>query len=622
MKIYHTLLACLLLNIYLVVQAEAEDLTIDPYDIIAEHYEAVGGLDRIKGIKTVYTEGKYNIVGSELAGEYKSWEEKPLRSRLEVDLNVVKIITGDNGEFRWRIDPNGKILVQKDEATIKERTVDSLMETFSHLDLDSPYFTIKYRGVENINNEECYIVEITNSVNKDIVKNYYSMKNYYLMKKVVTKPDREEHTEYSDFRRVEGQIKPFLEVNTTLPTGEILKLEHTSYTFNEIFDKDLFEPPQADVKDFIFANGESAEDIPFDFIENNIYLPVNIGGKEKLWVLDCGASVTVMDSAYASELGLIFEGPIKARAAVGVVDLYFATIPSYSLDGIVFEKQTVMTMNLRDLFQKVLGLEIAGILGYDFLSRFVTKIDYANEKLSFYSPDRFEYSGDGKIVDSPLDEERMFSIPVTVDKKYSGNWQLDIGASGNAFHYPFAVDNGLIERKGTTALFFGASGPGQTVRSRFETMELDGLKVRDILIDVPKETGSGAFSARSLAGNIGNSFLKHFVLYLDYDKQQIILEKGDDYDTKFAEPKSGLGVWYADDKSVEVFFVAPDTPADKAGIKKDDIIISVNGIKIEYLDGLIALRKLFKEEAGTTYVFGIKRDGEYMEKTVTLQNMY
>ena len=415
---------------------------------------------------------------------------------------------------------------------------------------------------------------------------------------------------------------PFNELIETLPTGEKQEVIYTKYEFGQVIDPVMFEPPQDDVDDFEFVNGSSAEHVPFHFIALNIYVPVNIDGKERLWVLDCGASVTVIDSSFAAELGLEFQGPIKAQSPSGVVDLYYVSIPSFRLQGIVFKEQLVMTMSLRPLFKKVHGMEVVGVLGYDFLSRFVTRIDYANEELSFYHPDDFTYAGKGSIIDAPLSEARMFSVPVTVDNTYSGKWQLDIGASGNDFSYPYANEHGLLGRKGLESVSFGAAGPSKSIRARFDKMAVDGFSIEKPVIDIPMREGTGVFSGRSLAGNVGNTFFRHFILYLDYQRQQVIFEKGDDYQKKFPDGKSGVQFWYNDNHEIEVMFVAPGTPAEKTGLQKGDIVKAINGIEVDYFENIIAIREMLAEEAGTIYRFSILRDGRVMELDLILQDLY
>ncbi|MDH4211658.1 MAG: aspartyl protease family protein [candidate division WOR-3 bacterium] len=592
----------------------------DPYQILEKHFEAVGGLNNLKALKTMYKEGTIVNLGAGLEGTFKEWSERPLKLRQETDLKVVSEVSGDDGEVSWHVDANGKVLIRRDEHTLKEREVRRLMEEYEYLNPGSEYFTLTFEGVEKLEGSDCYVLKMTNKINEDIQMNFYDRSNFYLLKTMILKPDNEVHISYSDFRRVNGLVFPFREVIRQLPTDETVSVEYSTYRFGVGLDAALFEPPAEDVEDFVFANGISAENAPVEFIENHIYLPVNIMGKERLWVLDCGASVNVIDSSFAAEAGLAFEGPIKGRGASGIVDLYFVTIPAYSVGGILFNQQKVVAFNFRHLFKKALGLDVVGILGYDFLSRFVTKIDYAKQTISFYHPAKFKYTGKGKVFDSPL-QSNMLNLQVTVDGKYAGKWTLDIGAPDLDFHYPYAEEHGLLDRSGFDIMAGDAAGFTTSRISKFKTVEVGGFVIKDPWIGTPHEEGTGVFASETVIGNIGNSFLSNFVLYLDYNGQRVILEKGNDFGVELPRPKSGLQFYYNDENDVEVVFISPGTPAEDAGFQKGDIIKSVNGIGVQYYDGVIALRELMRADAGTTYTIEILRGDKSLVKKLTLKDL-
>ncbi len=620
MKSGRFMMTILLVLIGLVMPIYSEQLLSDPYQILQKHFEATGGLENLKAQRTMYKEGSILIEAAGLEGIFKQWSERPLRLRQETDLKVVTSVTGDNGEFSWYVDANEKLLIQRDEITMKERKVRKLMEEYEHLNPHSEYFTVTFEGVEKIEGRDCYVVKIVNKINQDIQLNYYDKASFYLLRTNTIKPDSEGHVSYADFRKVNGFILPFSETVRQLPTDQTFVITYSSYKLGIDIDGTLFEPPSEDVEDFAFENGVSAENNPVQFIENHIYMPVNIMGKERLWVLDCGASVNVIDSSFAAELGLAFEGPIKGQGASGVVDFYFATMPAYSVGSITFKEQKAAVFSFRHLFKKVLGLDVVGILGYDFLSRFVTKIDYANQTISFYDPEKFEYTGKGEIFDSPL-QGNMLGLQITVDGKYSGKWNLDIGAPDLDFHFPYAEAHGLLDKDGFDVMAGDAAGFTTTRISKYKTVEVGGFVIKDPWIGTPREEGTGAFSAETVIGNIGNLFLRNFVLYLDYYDQRVILERGEDFGAGFPRPKSGLQFHYNDDNDVEVVFVSPNTPADEAGFQKGDIIKAVNGIDVQYFDGLIALRNLLKAKEGTTYMVEISRGGKILVKQLTLKNL-
>jgi len=593
----------------------------DPYEILKRHYEALGGLDKLKAEKSTYTEGTVVLEGTGLQGTFTQWNAHPLRMRQELDLKVIKQISGDNGQFSWEVDANGKVQIKKDEKTIKARKVRKLMAEYDHLDPESPNFGLTFEGIEKVGECDCYVIEITNIINKNIRLDYYNTSNFYLEKTVEIQPDQEIRTLYSDYRDVKGVKHAFLEKQEILPIGQKATIEISKYEVNANIDNALFEPPGQDVKDFQFVNGESAENIPFQFIENHIYLLVNINGQERLWILDSGAGKTVIDFNYASELGLEMEGDIKGMGVGHTVKVSLTTLPPFTIQGLQFNKQKIVALDISPLFRKIIGLDVVGILGYDFLSRFTTKIDYTNKTLSFYDPGKFIYNGNGVVLDAPL-VDNMFVVPMTVDEKYSGEWLLDLGASGLTFHYPFAEENDLLSLSGVDRTGFGAGGAHISRVSEFRTAELAGFLKEDPLISIPRQKGEGAFAKTEQIGNIGNYLLRYFVLYLDYNIQQVILEKGGDFGKKFPRDKSGLQILYADDGDIEVFFVAENAPAEKAGFKKDDIIQSINGIKTDYFLGIVAIRKLLREEAGKKYSFKVLRGEKAKEITLTLQELF
>ncbi|KPJ62235.1 hypothetical protein AMJ44_15910 [candidate division WOR-1 bacterium DG_54_3] len=582
---------------------------------------AIGGFESLKAMKTMYKEGTIVIEGAGLQGTFKQWGERPLKLRQEIDLNVVKNVTGDNGSVSWEVDANGKVLIKRDENTLKERDIRKLMSEYEYMDPKSEYLTLKFDGLEKVDGNECYVIRITNTINRDIEVNFYDKTTFYLIKTIAVKPDFEQHIIYSDFRKVADFVLPFEESITVLPTEEKSSIVYSKYDLDIDIDSSLFEPPAQDIADFVFMNGKSAEDIPFEFIENHIYMPVNLRGKERLWVLDCGASVNVIDSSLAADLDLAFEGPVKGQGASGVVNFYYVTLPEYSLGGIKFQEQKVVALSFGQIFEKVLGMEVVGILGYDFLSRFVTKIDFARKKISFYHPNSFKYRGNGEIFDSPL-HRSMLSLLATVDGRYSGRFRLDIGAPDIDFHYPYAENHEMLDRKGIDVMVGDAAGLTTARISEYKTIEVGGFVLKNPLIGIPREEGTGSFAEETTVGNIGNSFLRNFVFYMDYERQRVILEKGLDYGKEVARPKSGLQFHYNDDKEVEVVFVSPNTPASEAGFEKGDVLETVNGIDVSFYDGIIALRKLMREPAGTTYVIGIVRKGKRLEKQLTLRDLF
>ncbi len=81
-----------------------------------------------------------------------------------------------------------------------------------------------------------------------------------------------------------------------------------------------------------------------------------------------------------------------------------------------------------------------------------------------------------------------------------------------------------------------------------------------------------------------------------------------------AETVRRLGL--PEERGALVVHVVPDSPAERAGLKKDDVILTWNGTPVE---SAVQLRRLIRETPpGRTVRLGIFRDGRHMELTATL----
>jgi hypothetical protein len=615
MRLPHLLIAVLVLA-GAAQGATAVELT-DPYDVLERHYEAIGGLERLKAERSSHVEAIFRMAG--LEGVIEQWNETPGKHRMELDLQVFRQVEGDNGEFAWEVDQNGKLQVVRDEASLIRRELSLRQESFEHRDPESEVFDVTLEGTESVDGVECYVVRTTNTLNDDHGVEFINTSTFFVEKTVTTSPHGEMHTTYSDYRPVNGVQRSFFQDMESLPVGQKQAIEITSYEVDVEIDPALFEPPGEDVKDYRFVDGDAAIGVPFRYIERHLFLMVTIDCSTSLWALDTGASITVIDEGYALALGLEPEGEMKGQGAGNVVEVSFVNLPPFRLQGIEFEAQTAASVAISDLFRRTSGMEIGGILGYDFLSRFVTRVDYANETLDFYDPATFEYDGDGVVLDAPL-RSHTFTVPATVDGAHGGLWSVDLGASGTAFHFPYADEHGLRERPSIEAVGFGAGGRMARLHQRFEAFELAGFTIDDPWLSVPPAEVAGALGASDVTGNLGNSIFEHFVLYLDYERQQVIVEKGDHFDAHSAHDMCGLSVWQPEGVPA-VLFVAPGTPAEEAGFAEGDVIRTINGIGVDAFGGVIAIRQLLRAEAGTVYSVGISRDGKRMEFTLELREL-
>lgn len=594
----------------------------DPYTIIDRYVAGIGGWEKLRAIETRHTIGSLTIEGAGLEGTVEEWDQSPAKKRQVVDLKVFKQVSGDNGEVAWRVDQNGKLVIEKDPEALKDRELSQHMAMNENLERGSRIFTVSYARVDSVGDQWCHVLKTTNSINSTVTYDYYDTTSCRLVQTLAMKPEGESHTLMKDYREVDGVFLPFRLETLELPTNQRVTIRLATIELNAPVDASLFEPPASQARDFHFPPGKGSVDVPFQFTELHIYLPLTIGGKTKLWVLDSGAGASVIEAGFAQEIGLQTQGKITGQGATSTVDVSFAQMPPFELNGLSFDSQKVVAIDLNDIFRKTSGFEIGGILGYDFLSRLVTKVDYARQMLTFFDPDSFRYAGNGKTLDAPLKKNNMLQVPLTVDKRYSGPWNLDLGASGLDFFYPYAEENGLLGRPGIRRRAFGAGGVETRTTVQFGTVEFAGFALPKPQVGIPREKGTGVFSSREITGNAGNELFRHFILYLDYKHGRVIVEKGADFETDFPTDRSGLQLLLGDDGRLLAYTVAEGTPAEQAGIKEGDEVTAIDGKDLQAIGGILKARELLRAPAGTQYRLDLLRDGKPRQSTITLKDLY
>ena len=618
MKTYKLLIGILMPSLFSAAPLGAQSSLSDPYEIMLMNKEAVGGLDKLKAETSSYVEADISLGG--LQGTVKTWSQYPIYQRQDLDLKVFKSTSGDNGTDRWSVDANGQAQFLRDEEQIKRRELAKLNADYDYLDRNSATFELEYRGVTQVGEADCYSVLTKNTINNDSTLTFINKTTFMVEKETSYTPDEETHTLFTDYRRINGILRSFHQEITTLPVNQEVSVQVTRYEVNIETNARIFEPDGEDRRDFRFVSGDRIEDVPFEYILDHIFVPVTLGCKERSWFLDTGAGMTVIDSSFAAELGLTFEGELTGQGTGNTVSFSFVKLPPMSLKGIEIDEQTVASIDIRSILQKA-GLKAVGILGYDFISRFVIKVDYANRTLSLYDPDTFEYDGTGVALAAPLVGNNM-TVRATVDGTYTGNWQLDMGAGGNSFHYPFANSNGFLERGGIENISFGAGGELYVKDLKFKGFEIGGHVVDNPVFAIPQKATAGAFGGGDLIGNIGNSFLRHFTLYLNYSKQELIVERGGDFSRTFPPPKSGLQIMFDSDSNYEIINVSSNTPAESSGFEAGDKLLSINGIAVENFKGLESIGDLMSAPAGTRYTAVVLRGNVEKELTLELRDIY
>jgi predicted aspartyl protease len=124
--------------------------------------------------------------------------------------------------------------------------------------------------------------------------------------------------------------------------------------------------------------------IDFRLQSNLIVIDVVLDGETKPFLVDTGASNTVIDKRAVDQSAVEGVGQAvgsEACGAGGSLEAAMTTVKSLALGDVTLSDLRVAGIDLDGINQKI-GAEIAGILGFDVLSRFKVTIDYRAKKLT------------------------------------------------------------------------------------------------------------------------------------------------------------------------------------------------------------------------------------------------
>lgn len=422
---------------------------------------------------------------------------------------------------------------------------------------------------------------------------------------------------YEDWRAVDGVRLPFRSVSDRGDPRSRVEVALTEAHLDPALRDADFAMPQAPASRARIANAGGVTRVPFELVNNHIYVHAEVDGKPVRLLVDTGG-FNLLTPAAAKRLGLAGVGKLLAQG-VGEkgADVALAPAQSVRVGDAVLEKPVMYVIDLGDL-DAVEGLDFDGLVGFEMFSRFGVQIDYARHELVLSDPAKFAPPAGAQAIPFTLDER----IPVIAGTLDGTPLRVSIDTGSRAsltFHGPFARAHGLAERYGAapeSVVGWGVGGPSYGRALRLGTLTLGGIDVPGIAADI--FTGSkGSFANPELDANLGGGVLKRFTVAFDYAQRRMYLAPNADFARPDLYDRSGLWL-LGDGDALKVGAVAPQSAAARAGLRADDRLLAIDGAAV-VTRTLAGWRQRLRElPAGTRLTVRYARDGRSAVVSLTL----
>jgi hypothetical protein len=428
-------------------------------------------------------------------------------------------------------------------------------------------------------------------------------------------------TSFSDYRTVDGKRVAFAwrSTNGQVKYDQIFALD--SVEFDVPLDESKFRMPVPPAPDFAFAEGKTATTLPFELINNHIYVKVKLNGQGPFTFLCDTGGVNVITPTLAARLGVKPEGALEGRGVgeksedVGLVNL-----ESLSVGDVTLRKQLFAVFALES-FADVEGVPQAGLIGYEVFKRFVVRVDYEHGRLTLTLPSAFAYQGHGTVVPFRFND-RTPQVDGSIDG-IPGRFDIDTGSRASlSILKPFAEKNDLKKKLGAryeAVTGWGVGGPARGLIARAGVLRLGDVSILSPVTELSLQQ-KGSFTDPYVAGNVGAGVLKRFNIVFDYAGKRIIFEPNASFALPDVWDRSGMWINRAG-AGLKVVDVTGGGAAEAAGLRAGDSIVAVDGAPVD--DGtLVALRRRFRAEpAGANIHLRVDSGGKKRDVTLVLKNL-
>ena len=404
---------------------------------------------------------------------------------------------------------------------------------------------------------------------------------------------------------------------------------------------------------FEIMNNKKQVKIPFNLVSNLIIVPVKLNGVELSFLLDTGVRETILFNV--SKVDSLMLNNVRTFTVKGANDVKVTALKSKNnlleVGGLKSTAHTIYVAFNQDInLSAYLGEEIHGILGYHLFKDFVTEISYTKKVVKVMRKGTHKNKW-----------KRYTAVDLTFSKgkpyvgvKIRGENRkllLDTGMSDGV--WMFKEDSLSIAKYGYYKDFLGMSVSGEILgkRSKIEGFNFAGERFKDVKISypdpvtLPKEIKG--FKDR--AGSIGGELLKRFTIVLDYPNLKMYLKPNSHLKDSFYYNKSGIilrqdGEAVSNNNNNELlknlktdnfilfvdltYLLSPEfiidvvregSPADIAGLRENDILLEVNGLKTFHFT-LKKINRHFYDEDDTLVQLKIKRNGRVLNKEFKLKS--
>lgn len=414
--------------------------------------------------------------------------------------------------------------------------------------------------------------------------------------------------------------------------------------------------------DMHIVGGKHKQKVSFKLVNNLMVIPISINGQDLSFVLDSGASNTILFGLTGID-SLALKNIEKVKL--------FGLGSGAAVEGMLSKNNKLQVGNILGLGQQIyvipndkfdlstqMGETIHGIIGYNLFKNFVVSINYKRKQLVFYTPEKYKppSSKKYKIFDLPIHHRKPYlNAKVTLQDKSEHQVKLLIDSGNSDALWIFENETTGLQPK--SKFFIDYLGEGLSGSVIGKRNKISFFSIGEFVFKNPTTAFLDSIATQNASfhhyrqGSIGSLILQRFKVILDYSNHKIYLKKTRSFKNEFRYNRAGIELAYAgktiveteDVKSVKeggddsvinfqivskyhfepvyvVKTVRYKSVAANAGLLAGDILYKIKG-KPAYKYSYKELIGFFYDDFGTTINMVVYRGGKEVEISFKLEEL-
>lgn len=413
-----------------------------------------------------------------------------------------------------------------------KKTAERIAEELKHglnalANLDDPGFRLETLPDKQVNGKLCQVLKLS-SPDGNWTLLYLDKVSKMVLRSEFMGFDSEQGvsalkaTNYYDYRPIMGFPTPFrlIEFVADKKTQEA---QLDAVSIDDDITDELFQMPE-ESRYSRLSSGPIT--LPFEFSGGEILVSARVNNQQEAkFILDTGASQTVIDKSLAQSLGPTTIRTFSVTAGNRAMPLSYATLNKLQLGDLSIDNVATLITDLSSLGATI-GQKPAGLIGANVLKRFLLTIDFQDKKITLSDPLNVSVPDKAIVVpSSPVFASTALVVRGNLDGEEL-NFLVDTGASFN--NLPYGLARKFQKDAVPVGQLEGLDGNKTTIGAiKFKSLQLEEFVLKNPVFAIQPERanggGSGLFSAKDI-GILGNPVWSKCKLTIDYRNDRLLVE--------------------------------------------------------------------------------------------------